>query len=55
MAEDEVRVYGYRWVALAVFMLTNLTSRVLLISYGVGGLATAYGLKNEIPLTSLSQ
>ena len=55
MTDDEVRVYGYRWAALAVFMLINLTIQVLWKGYGVGGLATACGLEKEIQLTSLSQ
>ena len=31
--QDEVRVYGYRWVVLAAFMAVNLTIQVLWISY----------------------
>ena len=27
------RVYGYRWVVLAVFMLANVTIQMLWISY----------------------
>lgn len=33
MAEKGYRVYGYRWVVLAVFMFINLTIQVLWISY----------------------
>lgn len=37
------RLYGYRWVVLAVFMLVNLTIQVLWISYApVTGPAAAY-------------
>ncbi len=33
MADKGYRVYGYRWVVLAVFMFINLTIQVLWISY----------------------
>ena len=41
--QKEYRVYGYRWVVLAVFMFINLTIQVLWISYApVSGPAAAY-------------
>ncbi|HUI90172.1 MAG TPA: MFS transporter [Anaerolineales bacterium] len=33
MAEKGYRLYGYRWVVLAVFMFINLTMQILWISY----------------------
>jgi MFS family permease len=39
----EYRVYGYRWVVLAVFMLVNLTIQMLWISYApITSLASKY-------------
>ena len=41
--QKEYRVYGYRWVVLAVFMFINLTIQILWISYApVSGPAAAY-------------
>lgn len=43
MDEPKFRVYGYRWVVLAVFMLINLAIQVLWISYApISGLAASY-------------
>jgi MFS family permease len=43
MDEPKFRVYGYRWVVLAVFMLINLTIQVLWISYApISGLAASF-------------
>ena len=43
MAERDYRLYGYRWVVLAVFMFVNLTIQILWISYaGITGPAAAY-------------
>jgi MFS family permease len=40
---DRVRVYGYRWVVLAVFMLVNLMIQLLWISYApITSLASTY-------------
>jgi MFS family permease len=43
MAENKFRVYGYRWVVLAVFMFVNLTIQVLWIAYApITGMAASY-------------
>lgn len=46
MAEHEYRLYPYRWVVLAVFMLINLTIQVLWIAYApiTGPSAEYYGV-----------
>ncbi len=42
-ASSEYRVYGYRWVVLAVFMLVNVTIQMLWISYApITSLAAKY-------------
>jgi hypothetical protein len=42
-AAGEYRVYGYRWVVLAVFMLVNVTIQMLWISYApITSLAATY-------------
>jgi MFS family permease len=47
MAEPEVKLYPYRWVVLAAFMLINVMVQVLWICYApVASIAaTAYGVK----------
>jgi MFS family permease len=41
--EEEYKLYGYRWVVLAVFMFINLTIQVLWIAYApITGPAAAY-------------
>jgi MFS family permease len=49
MEEQSVKVYPYRWVVLAVFMLINVMVQVLWICYApIATLAaTAYGVKRE--------
>jgi len=43
MPEKTYRLYGYRWVVLAVFMFINLTIQTLWISYApITGLAAEY-------------
>lgn len=43
MAEQDYKLYPYRWVVLAVFMLINVTIQVLWIAYApVTGLAASY-------------
>ncbi|HTX78240.1 MAG TPA: MFS transporter [Longilinea sp.] len=43
MAEKSYRLYGYRWVVLAVFMFINLTIQMLWIAYApITGPAAAY-------------
>jgi MFS family permease len=46
MADKKFRVYGYRWVVLAVFMLINLTIQMLWIAYApiTGPAAAFYGV-----------
>ncbi len=46
MKEQSYRVYGYRWVVLAVFMLINLTMQMLWITYApiTGPAAQYYGV-----------
>jgi MFS family permease len=45
---DQYKLYPYRWVVLAVFMLTNLTIQVLWISYApiTGPAAAFYGVSD---------
>src|SRR5271157_3796715 len=49
MAESEVRIYPYRWVVLAAFMLINVMVQVLWICYApVASIAAAaYGMKRD--------
>jgi MFS family permease len=43
MEQNSYRVYGYRWVVLAVFMFVNLTIQILWISYApITGLAAEF-------------
>lgn len=46
MKDQTFRVYGYRWVVLAVFMLINLTMQMLWITYApiTGPAAKYYGV-----------
>ena len=46
MPEKTFRLYGYRWVVLAVFMLINLTIQMLWIGYApiTGPAAKFYGV-----------
>src|SRR5512139_1745199 len=48
MTEKSYRLYGYRWVVLAVFMFVNLTIQVLWISYApvTGPAAELYGVSD---------
>jgi MFS family permease len=49
MEEQSVKLYPYRWVVLAVFMLVNIMVQVLWICYApiATQAATAYGVKRE--------
>jgi MFS family permease len=49
MAETDVKIYPYRWVVLAVFMLINVMVQVLWIGYApVASIAaTAYGVRQD--------
>jgi MFS family permease len=54
--KSSFRVYGYRWVVLAVFMLINITIQMLWISYSpiTGPAATFYGVTDlKIGLLSM--
>ena len=48
MADQEYRLYPYRWVVLAVFMLINITIQVLWIAYApiTGPAADYYGVSD---------
>ena len=48
MADKSYRLYGYRWVVLAVFMLVNLTIQILWVSYApvTGPAAQFYGVSD---------
>jgi len=48
MPEQKFKVYGYRWVVLAVFMLVNLAIQVLWITYApiTGQAALYYGVSD---------
>ena len=55
--EKSYRLYGYRWVVLAVFMFINLTIQVLWIAYApiTGPAARFYGVTDlEIGLLAMS-
>ena len=57
MNEREFRLYGYRWVVLAVFMFINLTIQILWISYAsiTGPAAEYYGVSDlQIGLLAMS-
>ena len=49
MAESEVKIYPYRWVVLAAFMLVNVMVQVLWICYApiASIAAAAYGVKKD--------
>jgi MFS family permease len=52
----QYKVYGYRWVVLAVFMLVNLTMQILWIAYApiTGPAASFYGVSDaQIGLFSM--
>lgn len=48
MTEKSFRLYGYRWVVLAVFMFINLTIQILWIAYApiTGPAAAFYGVSD---------
>ncbi len=66
MADKGYRVYGYRWVVLAVFMFINITIQILWISfapvidpaakfYGATAITRrSFGLPPALPLHSHS-
>ncbi|HSJ58802.1 MAG TPA: MFS transporter [Anaerolineae bacterium] len=54
---EQYRLYGYRWVVLAVFMFINLTIQMLWIGYApiTGPAATFYGVSDlQIGLLAMS-
>ncbi len=55
MEKTSFKVYGYRWVVLAVFMLINITIQILWISYSpVTGPAAAYYGTTDLRIGLLS-
>jgi MFS family permease len=57
MTEERFKLYGYRWVVLAVFMFINLTIQILWISYApiTGPAAKFYGVTDlQIGLLAMS-
>jgi MFS family permease len=57
MKEQSYKLYGYRWVVLAVFFLVNLTIQILWISYApiTGPAAEYYGVNDiQIGLLAMS-
>ena len=57
MSDRSFRLYGYRWVVLAVFMFINLTIQILWISYApiTGPAAGFYGVTDlQIGLLAMS-
>ena len=55
MSEKSYRVYGYRWVVLAVFMFINITIQILWISFSpiLGPAAKYYGV-TDLQIVMLS-
>ncbi|HEY4492273.1 MAG TPA: hypothetical protein VI958_09780, partial [Acidobacteriota bacterium] len=57
MTDKSYRLYGYRWVVLAVFMFINLTIQMLWITYApiTGPAARFYGVTDlQIGLLAMS-
>jgi len=57
MSDRDFRLYGYRWVVLAVFMFVNLTIQMLWIAYApiTGPAARFYGVTDlQIGLLAMS-
>jgi len=55
MKQNAYRLYPYRWIVLAVFMLTNLTIQLLWISYApITGLAAAFYGVSDLQIGMLS-
>ena len=55
MAENKFRVYGYRWVVLAVFMFINLTIQMLWIAYApITGPAASFYHVSDLQIGFLS-
>ena len=55
MVEDKLKVYGYRWILLLIFMLGNLSLQILWISYATVTLdAAIYYSVGEFEILFLS-
>ena len=55
MMKDGIKIYGYRWVILAVFMFVNLTMQMLWIAYApITGLAASYYDVSDLQIGMLS-
>jgi len=55
MKTDSYKIYGYRWVVLAVFMLINLTIQILWIGFApITGLAASFYGVNDLKIGFLS-
>jgi MFS family permease len=55
MADKTYRVYGYRWVMLAVFMLVNITVQVLWISFAsISGAAAEFYAVSDLQIGFLA-
>jgi MFS family permease len=55
MMREEYKLYGYRWVVLAVFMFINLTIQMLWITYApITGLAAEYYGVTDLQIGLLS-
>ena len=53
--KDGIKIYGYRWVILAVFMFVNLTMQMLWIAYApITGLAASYYDVSDLQIGMLS-
>ncbi len=53
--EEKVRLYGYRWMVLAVFMFVNLTIQMLWIAYApITGLAAKFYGVSDLQIGMLS-
>ena len=55
MIEEKIQVYGYRWIILIIFMLVNIFSQILWISYATVTIeATTYYNVSEFEILFLS-
>ncbi|OJX43882.1 MAG: hypothetical protein BGO78_02655 [Chloroflexi bacterium 44-23] len=55
MQNNEIRLYGYRWVILAIFMFVNLTIQILWIAYApITVVAAAYYSVTDLQIGFLS-
>ncbi len=55
MQNEEVKLYGYRWVVLAIFMFVNITIQILWITYApITGIAASYYGVTDLQIGFLS-